>query len=189
MFFDEHGAFPDTCRDLIRSLRGAAIEHVFVGAVAMRVYGGPYSEEKIEVCVRRPDIEKFRGEFSGREFQPLPGQSTRYCHPKTQVRIELLVSGDVAGDRLRQQEIRLPDPSEAVFVEGIPIPSLARLIELKLATWEPHEWRAVGGLIAANDLDASFAQRVHPIVRGGYAECLDSAAGRRSRRTKDSLTP
>jgi hypothetical protein len=186
MFFDDRGAFPDTCRDLIRSLRSAAIDHIFVGAVAMRAYGGPYAEDKIEVCVRRPDIEKFRGEFSGREFQPLPGQSLRYYHPRTQMQVELLIAGEIAGDRLRQQEIRLPDPSEAVFVEGIPVPSLARLIELKLASWDGGDRRDVAALIAAHRLNASFAERLHAVVRGGYAECLDTAAARRSTNAKDS---
>jgi hypothetical protein len=183
VFFDEHGAFPDTCRDLIRSLRAAAIGHVFVGAVAMKAYGGPYSEEKVEVCVRRPDIEKFRGEFSGREFEPLPGQSLRYYHPQTQVQIELLVSGDVAGDRLSQQEIRLPDPSEAVFVEGIPVPSLVRLIELKLASWEPRDRGDVAALAATHALDASFAKELHELVRATFAETCTLEAQRAARRS------
>jgi len=187
MFFDEHGAFSDTCRDLVRSLRAAAIEHVFVGAVAMRAYGCACSEDKVEVCVRRPDAERFRAEFSGREFQPLPGQSLRYYHPQTQVQIELLIAGEIAGDRLRQQEIRLPDPSEAEFVAEIPVPSLARLIELKLASWDERDRQDVAVLINWNRLDAAFGQRLHPVVRGGYAECLDTAAPRRSTKAKDTL--
>jgi hypothetical protein len=74
MFFDEQGAFSDTCRELIRSLRGAAIEHVFVGAVALKAYGCDYSEDKIESCVRAGDLERFRDEFAGHVFAPLPGQ-------------------------------------------------------------------------------------------------------------------
>jgi hypothetical protein len=187
MFFDEHGAFPDTCRDLIRSLRAAAIEHVFVGAVAMKAYGCEHAEDRIEVCVRRPDIEKFRGEFSGREFQPLPGQSLRYYHPQTQLQIELLIAGEIAGDRFRQQEIRLPDPSEAEYVEGIPVPSLARLIELKLASWDERDRQDVAVLIDSNGLNASFSELLHPVFRGGYAECLDTAAARLSTKAKDTL--
>jgi len=182
MFFDEQGAFPDTCRELIRSVRGAAIEHIFVGAVAMKAYGCEHAEDKIEFCVRRPDLDRFRGEFAGYVFEPLPGQLCRYCHPRTQVRIELLTSGEIAGDRLRQQEIRLPDPSEAEFVDGIPVPSLARLIELKLASWNEKERRDVAALIDANQLNMAFGGRLHPVVRGVYAESVSGARPSRRKR-------
>jgi hypothetical protein len=171
VFFNEQGPFPDTCRDLIRSLRGAAIDHVFVGAVALKAYGCEPAEDRIELCVRQPDLDRFRGEFAGFVFDPLPGQLSRYCHPGTQVRIELLTSGEIAGDRLRQQEIRLPDPSEAEFVQGIPVPSLARLIELKLASWQPPDRQDAVRLIAANRLNESFAERLHTLVRPTYLEC------------------
>jgi hypothetical protein len=171
MFFNEQGAFPETCRELVRSLRGAAIDHVFVGAVAMKAYGCEHAEDKIELCLRQPDLDRFRGEFAGYVFDPLPGQLCRYCHPRTQVRIELLTSGEIAGDRLRQQEIRLPDPSEAEFVDGIPVPSLARLVELKLASSQPADRQDAIRLIAANRLDESFAEQLHALVRPTYLEC------------------
>ena len=179
MFFDEKGRFPDTCRELLRSLRGAAIEHVFVGSVAMRAYGCEYAEDRVDVCVRPGDVERFRGEFAGHVFEPLPGQSLRYYLPATQVEIELFVSGEVAGDSLRQQEIRYPDPREAEYVEGVPIASLARLIELKLVSWDPRDRDDVVRLVAANKLDRSYAERLHEFVRPSYLECctLDARRG------------
>lgn len=177
MFFDEQGPFPDTCRELIRSLRAAAIEHVFVGSVALRTYGCEHSRDKIEVCVRPPDVEHFRGELAGYVYEQLPGQPVRYCHPTTRIRIELLISGEIAGDRLRQQEIRYPDPSEAEFIDGIPIVPLVRLIELKLATWDPLDRGDVARLVAANRLDKSFAERLHAILRPVFAECVRVAHG------------
>ncbi len=178
MFFDEQGPFAQTARDLIRSLRAAAIEHVFVGAVACKAHGGAPGQEKIDFCVREPDRERFRETFAGREFELLPGQSTRYCHPRTQVRIELLVSGQVAGDRLRQQEVRWPDPAEAEWIDGVPVAPLARLLELELASWRPEQWRAAAKLIAVRGLDLSFAERLHPVVRAAYAECRELTRGR-----------
>ena len=177
MFFDEQGAFPDTCRELIRSLRAAAIEHVFVGNVALAAYGCAFLEDEIEVCVRQSDVEHFRGELSGYVYEQLPGRPVRYCHPTTRIRIELLVPGEIAGDRLRQQEIRYPDPSEAEFIGGIPIVPLARLIELKLATWDPLDRGDVARLIAANGLDARFAGRLNALVRPAFAECLRAGYG------------
>jgi hypothetical protein len=137
----------------------------------MKAYGCEHAEETIEFCVRQSDLNRFRGEFAGYVFDPLPGQLSRYSHPRTQVRIELLTSGEIAGDRLRQQEIRLPDPSEAELVDGIPVPSLARLIELKLASWNEKGQKDVARLIAANRLDESFAEQLHTLVRPTYLEC------------------
>ena len=177
MFFNERGPFPDTCRELIRSLRGAAIDHIFIGAVAMKAYGCEYSEDKIEFCVRESDLERFRDEFAGYVLEPLPGQECRYYYPQTQVQVELLISEEVAGDRFKQQAIRLPDPSEAEFLEGIPVPSLARLIESKLASWDSRDRQDVAALIRANRLDATFGEHLHPIVRGEYPACLADARG------------
>jgi len=178
MFFSEQGPYIDTCRELLRSLRAAAIEHVFVGDVALKAYDAPYAEQRVEVCVQLADIDKFRGEFAGHVFTPLPGQATRYYWPATHVEIGLLASGEVAGDRFRQQEIRWPDASEAAWVQGVPVPMLARLIDLKLATWDPADRGDVAHLIAANGLDKSFAGSIHVLVRAAYLECCSREAQR-----------
>jgi hypothetical protein len=171
MFFNENGPFPDACRDLLRSLRAAGIDHLFLGAVAMKAYGCEHAEDRVEICVRPADVERFRGEFAAHVFPPIPGQSLRFYHPATQIEIDLLVAGEIAGDALRQREIAYPDPRDAVEIAGVPVPPLARLIELKLATWRPADWQAVAALCRANGLDASFAEKLHPLVRSNFVQC------------------
>lgn len=171
MFFNEHGPFPDACRDLLRSLRAAGIDHIFLGAVAMKAYGCEYAKDRVEIGVRPGDAERFRGEFATHVFPPIPGQSLRFYHPATQIEIDLLVAGEIAGDALRQREIAYPDPREAVEISGVPVPPLERLIELKLATWRPEDRQDVVALCRANRLDASFAENLHPLMRPNFAQC------------------
>ena len=177
MFFDEHGPFPDACRDLLRSLRAAGIDHVFLGDVALKAYGCEHGEGRVEVCVRPGDVERFRGEFATHVFPPLPGQSLRFYHPATQIEIDLLIAGEIAGDSLRQREIAYPDPRDAVEIEGVPVPPLARLIELKLAAWQPEAWHDVVALCRANGLDASFAEKLHPLMRPNFLQCVSRGVG------------
>jgi len=170
MFFNEQSPYIDTCRELLRSLRAAAIEYVFVGAVAMRAYGCAGEAGRVEVCVRPDDVERFRGEFAHHVFEPLPGQSLRYYWPPTQIEIELLIADEIVGDPLRQQEIVYPDPSEAEYVEGVPVVSLSRLIELKLAARDPRDNEDVVRLIAANNLDRLYAERLNALLRHAFTQ-------------------
>ena len=171
MFFDEHGPFPDACRDLLRSLRAAGIDHLFLGAVAMKAYGCEYAEDRVEICVRPGDVERFRGEFAAHVFPQLPGQSLRFYHPATQIEIDLLIAGEIAGDSLRQREIAYPDPRDAIEIGGVPVPPLPRLIELKLSAWRSEDWQDVVVLCRASKLDASFAEKLHPLMRPNFLQC------------------
>ncbi len=44
-------------------------------------------------------------------------------------------AGEIAGNTRKQREVCVPDPSEAVIVEDTPVPTLARLVALKLVSW------------------------------------------------------
>ncbi len=50
---------------------------------------------------------------------------------------------------------------------------LATLVELKLAARRYQDFADVVYLIRSNKLDESFADRLHPSVRGDYIECLE----------------
>ncbi len=172
MFFSNSGAFYEAGRELLLSLRTAAIEHVFVGRAALEAHGCPLAAGRLEVCLPPTAFEHFHHSLAGYVFEPLPGQQTRYVHPPTQVEIALLPAGGIVGDGLRQREIRWPQPAQAQFVAGLPVPGLARLIELLLASFEHDDLLLAGRLARRHQLDASFAQRLHPVVRGQFAACL-----------------
>ena len=181
MFFDKQGPFFDTAREVLRSIRAAAIEHVFVGDVALVAYGVERECARIELCVSPADFERFRGEMAGYVLAQMPGQVTRFTHPITQIEADLLPAGEIVGDRFRQQEICWPSPREAEWIAGIPVPALPRLIELKLATWDVDDQRDVMTLIQTRSLDAAFGEQLHALVRPAYEECCAWASGRATR--------
>jgi hypothetical protein len=173
MFFRNEGPVPETFRRLRQQLSEHHLPHIFMGATAVSAYGHLRSTEDVDLCMRREDLERFRRELVGTDFQPVAGRARRFCDPQTQVTFDILVAGDIAGNRQKQHAVKFPDPSEAVLVEGVPVPSLPRLIELKLVTWRYKDWGDVVELIRVRGLDERFAEQLHPVVRSPYLQCYD----------------
>lgn len=173
MFFRGEGPVPDTFRRLVQHLELLGVPHIFMGATALGVHGFIRATEDVDVCMRRADLERFRAEFVGREYATVPNRPRRFLDGQTGATIDILVFGDIAGDARRQQLIRFPDPDEAETIQGTPVPSLARLIELKLVTWRYKDWGDVVELIIRHALHESFAERLHPAVRTAYLQCYD----------------
>ncbi|MEW6249621.1 MAG: hypothetical protein AB1716_03160 [Planctomycetota bacterium] len=173
MFFQDQGPVPETFKRLRKLLAESGLAHIFVGATAVNAHGFRRSTEDVDLCMRAEDLERFRQLFVGSTFQPVEGRTRRFYDPQTQVTLDILVAGEIAGNRRKQQVIRFPDPSEAIRIEDTPVPSLPRLIELKLVTWRYQDWGDVVNLIRARSLDESFADQLHPIVRWAYLQCYD----------------
>lgn len=173
MFHQHSGPVYDTLNTLRERLNHAQIEYVIIGAFALGCHGYERATNDVDICLRAVDIERFRQEFVGREYQAVEGRSRRFEDPRTGVTFDLLVSGDLAGRVARNDQIRFPDPGDAVTLKGLPTVPLARLVELKLVTWRLKDWADVIELMRRNHLDETFAQQLHPLVRMAYLECWD----------------
>jgi hypothetical protein len=173
MFHRDDGPVPDTFRRLKANLESHGIPHIFMGATALGVHGFIRATEDVDVCMRAADLVRFRAELVGTEYQPVQGRSRRFCDAATNATIDVLVAGEVAGNSRKQKLIRFPDPSEAETIHGTPVPSLPRLIELKLVTWRFKDWGDVVALIRRHELDETFADQLHALVRMAYIQCYD----------------
>jgi hypothetical protein len=173
MFFDDRGPVPETFRRLVKLLADAKIPHIFIGALAVNAHGLRRSTEDVDVCMRPEDLEQFKKQFVGTEFEPVKGRPRKFFDPKTQVSFDVLLAGEIAGNTRKQRDVRFPDPSEAEIIDGVAFVSLARLIELKLVTWRYKDWGDVVELIRARNLDESFGDRFNPLVRQAYLQCHD----------------
>lgn len=173
MFHDQTGPVPDSFRRLCACLQQEGIEYVVIGALALSAYGYRRATEDIDLCVRPEHLALFKSKLVGRLYDAVEGRSRRFRDPQTSVALDFLVSGEFAGRRSRNKEIRFPDPAESVLVDGICTVTLPRLVELKLVTWRFKDWADVVALIRANHLDESFAEQLHPLVRIAYLECFD----------------
>lgn len=173
MFFDDQGPVPETFRKLRQRLAEAGLPHIFIGAVALNAHDYRRASEDVDFCMRREDLERFRKLFVGTLYQQVAGRPRKFFDPQTQVTFDILVAGDLAGNTRKQREVRFPDPDEAEIVRDTPVPSLARLIELKLVTWRYQDWADVVSLIRIHNLDESFANQFNPLVRSAYLQCYD----------------
>jgi hypothetical protein len=173
MFFDEQGPVPETLRALHERLENAGLRHILMGAMALKAYGIRRTTEDVDICMSADELERFRSLFVGAPYQVVAGRSRRFFDPTTQVTIDILVAGEIAGHREKQQQVVFPDPSEGRVVDGLLVPTLARMVEMKLVTWRYKDWGDVVELIRVNKLDESFAAQLHPVARNPYLQCHD----------------
>lgn len=173
MFHDDTGPVPETYRRLREALEKEGIRYVVIGAFALSAHHFRRATEDVDVCVRADDLARFRERYVGTMYQTVEGRSRRFYDPQTQVTFDLLISGDLAGRVSRNKQIRFPDPDDSVTVEDLPTVSLEQLIELKLVTWRVKDMADVIELIRRNNLGEDFAERLHPLVRMAYLECVD----------------
>ena len=99
------------------------------------------------------------------------------------VTLQFLLSGEKAGIG---SDVRLPDPSDETAVtelEGLPVLTLARLIETKIACGQGNARRMhkdfadVVELIARHDLNTSFARKLHKSVQPVFNQLVSNARG------------
>ncbi|MBW7905650.1 MAG: hypothetical protein LC135_00925 [Phycisphaerae bacterium] len=170
--FGDASPFGGCFRHLVRAVRSTGLPHVFVGSVAVHLYGVGSHALDFHLCAASAERAKAKALVEHAGFVASPGKAWTVYDPATQLEAHFLASGEPAGDRFRYPEIRLPDPAEAVEREGVPVPTLERLLELCLVTGRLQDLAYAARLIRANGLDAAFAARLAPATRGAYLDCI-----------------
>ena len=175
MFFEKTGPVWDALRDLENHLHGAHIDYVIIGGLALNAYDYPRQTIDVDVILSGEGFEEFKKRFTGSVYTPAEGAPRRFLDPHSEVTIDVLIAGELAGHKGKNHTIRFPNPSEAEEHRDLRTVSLPRLIELKLVTWRYKDWGDVVELIRRHDLDESFAEQLDPLVRAAYGECYDQA--------------
>jgi hypothetical protein len=175
MFFEKAGRVWDTLRELERRLAEAGLDYVVIGGLALNAYNYPRQTIDVDIVLTPADFERFKAQFAGRAYRGLPKLPRRFLDPATEVTIDVLIAGQIAGNSKKNSSVRFPDPAEAEVHADLRTVSLARLIELKLVTWRYKDWGDVVELIRRNNLPESFAEKLDPIIRSAYGECWDQA--------------
>ncbi len=175
MFFEKTGPVWETLRNLDRRLRDAGLDYVVIGGLALNAYRYPRQTIDVDVVVTADAFSRFMDEFSGKAYRRDPRLPRRVRDSQTEVPIDFLIAGEIAGLATKNKSVRFPDPKERVLQEDLRTVSLARLIELKLVTWRFKDWGDVVELIRRNKLSESFADQLDPVVRTPYRECFDQA--------------
>lgn len=175
MFFEKAGPVWDTLRELERRLGEAGLDYVVIGGLALNAYNYPRQTIDVDIVLTPTAFERFQSRFVGSAYRSLPELPRRFVDPATEVTIDVLIAGQLAGRVSTNSSVRFPDPAEAEIHADLRTVSLARLIELKLVTWRFKDWGDVVELIRRNNLPGSFAEKLDPIIRSAYGQCWDQA--------------
>ena len=170
-----------TLQNLTRRLDDEKIPYALVGGLALAAHGFVRMTQDVDILMTREGLETFKQRFLGRGYAlAFSGVQKTFRDAETQVRIEILVTGDYPGDG-KPKPVAFPDPS-IVFTErgGMRVIPMEKLIELKLASGmsAPHRLRDladVQDLIATLKLPIEFAETLDASVRETFRQLWHSA--------------
>jgi len=166
------------CHELFRD---AEIAYAIAGGVAVCLHGYQRNTVDLDLLVRRDEVAKIRATLEQAGFT-WSAENTEFLSPSG-VAVQFLLAADRAGPG---SEVRLPDPADESAVtelEGLPVLSLARLIESKLACGQGNlrrthkDFADVVELIAKHNLSRSFARHLHKSLRLVFRELVLRARG------------
>jgi hypothetical protein len=168
-----HGPVSDALRRLEAAFSRIGVARIYVGRVATNAHGHARMTDDIDVCLRPADVERFKAAATESGYQVVPGRARRFIDLRTGVQIDVIPSGRSVGLRPEQRGIVFPDPANAELHAGIPVPSLVRLVELKVALWRFKDWGDVVEIIREFGLSPEFAEQLDRRVRSLYRRCYE----------------
>jgi len=178
--FEGKSGVYQTLQSLARRLDEEGISCAVIGGMALGRHGNVRMTEGVDVLMTAVGLTAFRERCVGKGYIPaFAGASKTFRDTETQVRIEIITTGEYPGDG-KPKSVVFPDPIEAsVEVEGVRVVTLDKLIELKLASGlsAPHRLRDladVQDLISILSLPADLADRLNESVRSEYRRLWQS---------------
>ncbi|MCM3900792.1 MAG: nucleotidyltransferase family protein [Pyrinomonadaceae bacterium] len=175
-YFVGQGTLNNTLAQLAADLNEHGIPYMVIGAVALLAYGYPRFTEDIDLVLTPEGLEVFHRELIGLGYVPaFPGAKKRLRSTRDGVTIEVMTTGEFPGDG-KPKPVSIPEPSTAsTEIDGIQVVTLAKLIELKLASGMTASDRLkdladVQELIKIRGLQPEFADQLDPYVRGKFLE-------------------
>lgn len=163
------------------ALTSASIPHAIVGGVAVCLHGYRRNTVDLDLLVPSGVEERIRSALEGAGF--VWSAEQREFRSDSGIPVQFLVAGRRAGD---DSEVLLPDPSESstvTVIENLPVVTLARLIEAKLACGEGSvrrmhkDFADVVELIALHRLTGSFAKHLHKSLRPTFRKLVSQTNG------------
>lgn len=166
------------CHEL---LAAAGIPHAIIGGVAVCLHGYQRNTADLDLLVRKEDTPAIRQVLTDAGFI-WDGNQVEF-RSESDIPVQFVLAGEKAG---KGSEVSLPNPGEGRIVkeiEGLPVLTLSRLIESKIACGEGDlrraykDWADVVELIAVNELNSSFARYLHKSLRPTFRDLVRRAHG------------
>lgn len=173
MFFQGNDAVHQTMKRVAERLEQSGIAYAIVGGMAVNAHHYSRTTVDVDFLLSSHGVEAFSKLLAAREFEPVAGHSRRFLDPATGVTFDFLIAGLFPGSG-KPGPIPFPDPATvSEVIDQRRVINLLNLIQLKLAAGRHKDLGDVVELIRANDLDESYAQKLHQAVRADYTECLE----------------
>ncbi len=175
MHFEKESAVHKTLTKICRRLEDLNIPFAVVGGMAMFFHGYRRFTEDVDLLVTRESLKTIHEKLEGLGYVPPFAGSKQLRDAETGVRVEFLVTGEYPGDG-QPKPVAFPDPAvSAQVIDNLPLLSLPRLIELKLASGMTGAGRLkdlgdVESLIKELDLPREFVQQLSPYVQAKFVE-------------------
>jgi len=153
------------------------LSHAILGGVAVCLHGYQRNTVDIDLLVRPDEAKQVQEALLAADWE-WEAEQKQLVSP-SQCLLQLLIAGERAG---KGADLRFPDPGDSDAVtelEGLPVLSLPRLIETKIACGMGNARRMhkdfadVVELIAMHHLQRSFARKLHKSVRLTFKELME----------------
>lgn len=160
-------------------LSAAEIPYSICGGVAVCLHGYQRNTVDLDLVIRSPDSEAVRGIMSAGGL--VSDETNAEFRTPDGIAVQFLISGQKAG---KGSEVTIPEPLGELNVEqreGLSVVRLSRLIEMKIACGMSNlrrthkDFADVVELIAARNLDGSFARFLHKSLRPAFRELVRNA--------------
>lgn len=158
-----------------KKLEELQIPYAVCGGMALNAHGYQRATTDVDVLITAAGLAKFKANALGLGWlEKFPG-SRGVKDTQNKVKIDFLVTGGIPGDGT-PRGVEFPDPAAvAVELAGAKYVSLAKLIEMKLASGlsapdRPRDFDDVIQLIRRHALGEHFADSMHGYVQPKYRE-------------------
>lgn len=162
-------------------LEAAGVPHAILGGVAVCLHGYQRNTADVDLVIRTDDSPTVKAELTAAGF--IWDTENREFRSPSGIAVQFVIAGTKAGTKT---SVLLPDPADKDSVtrlEDLPVLTLARLIESKLACGQGNlrrthrDFADVVELIARHDLSRSFARHLHSSLRETFRELVLHARG------------
>jgi len=173
-FYMRQGPVHQAATRICNALDEMEIPFAIAGALAVNVHGHERMTSDVDLLLRPDDLRRFKDRWLGLGWvEKFPG-SRGMRDAVLNVSIDVLLTGDFPGDGL-PKPVAFPDPREASQrdANGIPVLTLQKVIELKLASGmtapdRPRDFDDVIQLIRKNQLVREFGDSLNPYVHESW---------------------
>jgi len=162
-------------RRITAKLEELGIAYAICGGLAVSAHGHRRTTSDVDVLLTPDGLQRFKDAALGRGWLEKFAGSRGVRDTESMVPIDFLLTGGHPGDGTKRGVI-FPDPSTcATDIGGARYLTLAKLVELKLASGlsapdRLQDFADVISLVRANTLPESFADALHIEVQPKYRE-------------------